>query len=114
MNKSRFTPAKDYKANRLQTGVLQLSARTHLVVDETVLETGQLDTNGTVQSYLVVIRYSHTWWCYGTVIPGGAIVQSYLVMLQYGTVIPGGAMVQSYLVGLACIVQSYLWLCPVW
>lgn len=47
MNSLKFLPRKDYIANRLTTGILQLSDRTHLVVDETALQPGQLDTKGT-------------------------------------------------------------------
>ncbi|KFO70904.1 Mini-chromosome maintenance complex-binding protein [Cuculus canorus] len=46
MNHSRFNPHKDYAANRLVSGVLQLASNTSLVVDETQLEQGQLDTTG--------------------------------------------------------------------
>ncbi|XP_070539996.1 mini-chromosome maintenance complex-binding protein-like [Ptychodera flava] len=46
MNTLKFIPRKDYTANRLCSGLLQLSERTHLVVDETALQPGQLDTNG--------------------------------------------------------------------
>ncbi|NXV78608.1 MCMBP protein, partial [Atlantisia rogersi] len=46
MNQSRFIPHKDYAANRLVSGVLQLASNTSLVVDETQLEQGQLDTTG--------------------------------------------------------------------
>ncbi|NWS18776.1 MCMBP protein, partial [Pachyramphus minor] len=46
MNHSRLIPHKDYAANRLVTGVLQLASNTSLVVDETQLEQGQLDTTG--------------------------------------------------------------------
>ncbi|NXJ63139.1 MCMBP protein, partial [Rostratula benghalensis] len=46
MNRSRFIPHKDYAANRLVSGVLQLASNTSLVVDETQLEQGQLDTTG--------------------------------------------------------------------
>ncbi|XP_069823845.1 mini-chromosome maintenance complex-binding protein [Dendropsophus ebraccatus] len=46
MNTTRFIPCKDYSANRLVSGVLQLPSHTLLVVDETVLEQGQLDTAG--------------------------------------------------------------------
>ncbi|KFP18174.1 Mini-chromosome maintenance complex-binding protein, partial [Egretta garzetta] len=46
MNNSRFIPHKDYAANRLVSGVLQLASNTSLVVDETQLEQGQLDTTG--------------------------------------------------------------------
>ncbi|XP_033610170.1 mini-chromosome maintenance complex-binding protein isoform X3 [Cryptotermes secundus] len=46
LNKCTFTPKKDYDANRLVSGILQLSTQTHLVLDETCLEPGQLDSNG--------------------------------------------------------------------
>ncbi|NWR76053.1 MCMBP protein, partial [Centropus unirufus] len=46
MNHLRFNPRKDYAANRLLSGVLQLASNTSLVVDETQLEQGQLDTTG--------------------------------------------------------------------
>ncbi|CAM4583757.1 unnamed protein product [Lepidochelys olivacea] len=46
MNHSRFIPHKDYTANRLVSGVLQLASNTSLVIDETLLEQGQLDTTG--------------------------------------------------------------------
>ncbi|XP_061220236.1 mini-chromosome maintenance complex-binding protein [Neopsephotus bourkii] len=46
MNHARFIPHKDYTANRLVSGVLQLASNTSLVVDETQLEQGQLDTKG--------------------------------------------------------------------
>lgn len=46
MNTKRFIPCKDYSANRLVSGLLQLPSHTLLVVDETVLEQGQLDTAG--------------------------------------------------------------------
>lgn len=46
INKQNFVPRKDYKLNRLQMGILQMCARTHLVVDETALEPGHLDANG--------------------------------------------------------------------
>lgn len=46
MNSLRFIPKKDYAANRLVSGVLQLGRNTSLFVDETVLEQGQLDTTG--------------------------------------------------------------------
>lgn len=46
MNKLKFTPRKDYIANRLTSGILQLCPQTHLVVDETALQPGQLDTAG--------------------------------------------------------------------
>jgi hypothetical protein len=37
---------KDYDDNRLVSGILQLSSHTHLVLDETCLEPGKLDSNG--------------------------------------------------------------------
>ncbi|XP_060083565.1 mini-chromosome maintenance complex-binding protein-like [Ylistrum balloti] len=46
MNKIRLCPQKDYTANRLQSGALQLGADTSLILDETVLQAGQLDANG--------------------------------------------------------------------
>ncbi|XP_068113960.1 mini-chromosome maintenance complex-binding protein isoform X2 [Hyperolius riggenbachi] len=46
MNNLRFIPRKDYTANRLVSGILQLSSNTSLMVDETVLQQGQLDANG--------------------------------------------------------------------
>ncbi|KAF4791181.1 minichromosome maintenance complex binding protein [Turdus rufiventris] len=46
MNQSRFIPRKDYTANRLLSGLLQLASNTSLVIDETQLEQGQLDTAG--------------------------------------------------------------------
>ncbi|XP_061491813.1 mini-chromosome maintenance complex-binding protein isoform X1 [Rhineura floridana] len=46
MNCLRFKPHKDYTANRLVSGVLQLASNTSLVIDETLLEQGQLDTRG--------------------------------------------------------------------
>ena len=46
MNHLRFIPHKDYAANRLVSGLLQLPSNTSLVIDETLLEQGQLDTPG--------------------------------------------------------------------
>jgi len=46
MNGCQFTPKKDYTTNRLRTGLLQLSAGTHLLLDETAMQPGQLDSNG--------------------------------------------------------------------
>lgn len=47
MNQLKFIPHKDYTANRLVSGLLQLPNNTSLVIDETLLEQGQLDTSGT-------------------------------------------------------------------
>ncbi|XP_074502870.1 mini-chromosome maintenance complex-binding protein isoform X1 [Sebastes fasciatus] len=46
MNQIRFVPKKDYVANRLVSGALQLARNTSLFLDETQLEQGQLDTAG--------------------------------------------------------------------
>ena len=46
MNKLSFAPRKDYKANRLTSGILQLADQTNLVLDEIALQPGQLDVNG--------------------------------------------------------------------
>ncbi|XP_040905500.1 mini-chromosome maintenance complex-binding protein [Toxotes jaculatrix] len=46
MNQMRLVPKKDYVANRLVSGALQLARNTSLYLDETQLEQGQLDTTG--------------------------------------------------------------------
>ncbi|XP_062570904.1 mini-chromosome maintenance complex-binding protein-like [Saccostrea cucullata] len=46
MNNLRLCPEKDYTANRLKSGVLQLSADTSLIIDETQLQPGQLEAVG--------------------------------------------------------------------
>lgn len=46
MNQMRMVPKKDYVANRLVSGALQLAKHTSLFLDETQLEQGQLDTTG--------------------------------------------------------------------
>ncbi|XP_071769320.1 mini-chromosome maintenance complex-binding protein [Centroberyx gerrardi] len=46
MNRLRLVPKKDYVANRLVSGALQLARNTSLFLDETQLEQGQLDTTG--------------------------------------------------------------------
>ncbi|XP_048863655.1 mini-chromosome maintenance complex-binding protein [Brienomyrus brachyistius] len=46
MNGLHFTPQKDYTANRLRSGILQLSPNTLLFLDETQLQQGQLDAAG--------------------------------------------------------------------
>lgn len=45
-NTKTFVPKKDYKTNRLQPGVLQLPKFSHLVLDETKLDSGRLETSG--------------------------------------------------------------------
>jgi hypothetical protein len=51
MNSLRLSPSKDYEANRLRSGQLQLSAGTHLLLDETALVNGQLDVQGLCYVY---------------------------------------------------------------
>ncbi|KAJ8418223.1 hypothetical protein AAFF_G00139320 [Aldrovandia affinis] len=46
MNSLRFVPRKDYTANRLVSGILQLGQNTSLFLDETLLEQGQLGPEG--------------------------------------------------------------------
>ncbi|KAK6293405.1 hypothetical protein J4Q44_G00357310 [Coregonus suidteri] len=46
MNSLRLVPKKDYVANRLVSGALQLARNTSLFLDETQLEQGQLDSSG--------------------------------------------------------------------
>ncbi|XP_077352548.1 mini-chromosome maintenance complex-binding protein isoform X1 [Festucalex cinctus] len=46
MNLMRMVPKKDYLANRLVSGALQLAKNTSLFLDETQLEQGQLDATG--------------------------------------------------------------------
>lgn len=46
MNQMRLGPKKDYVANRLVSGALQLARNTSLFLDETQLEQGQLDATG--------------------------------------------------------------------
>jgi len=46
MNARLFTPRKDYSTNRLHAGLLQLSAGTHLIIDETAMQPGQLNSSG--------------------------------------------------------------------
>jgi len=46
LDKSSFTPKKDFEANRLVSGTLQLPPATHLWLDETVMTDGQLTAPG--------------------------------------------------------------------
>lgn len=45
-NKLSFFPKKDHHANRLISGLLQLSKHTHLILDETKMNQGQLTPEG--------------------------------------------------------------------
>ena len=42
LNGKPFVPKKDYDANRLVSGLLQLSTNTQLIIDETAMENGQV------------------------------------------------------------------------
>ena len=46
LNKATFVPKKDYASNRLTSGLLQLSQGTHLILDETKMNNGQLNQEG--------------------------------------------------------------------
>lgn len=46
LNTTQFNPKKDFKTNRLTSGLLQLAPHTHLMIDETRLATGQLQSAG--------------------------------------------------------------------
>ncbi|CAI6363991.1 unnamed protein product [Macrosiphum euphorbiae] len=46
MNNMDMIPRKSYTSNRMETGFLQLSDRTHLVVDETDLQPGNFNSKG--------------------------------------------------------------------
>ena len=46
LNSHTFVPKKDYNINRLESGILQLSSGTHLLIDETVMNNGQLNPEG--------------------------------------------------------------------
>ena len=55
LNGRWFTPKKDYATNRLRAGLLQLSAQTELVVDETAMQPGQLDANGICVTFVSAV-----------------------------------------------------------
>ncbi|KAJ9175971.1 hypothetical protein P3X46_014466 [Hevea brasiliensis] len=46
LSRSSLAPKKDYQTNRLIPGVLQLAEGSHLIIDETQLETGTLNSVG--------------------------------------------------------------------
>uniref|UniRef100_A0A8D8YNC6 Mini-chromosome maintenance complex-binding protein n=1 Tax=Cacopsylla melanoneura TaxID=428564 RepID=A0A8D8YNC6_9HEMI len=46
LNETTMIPKKDYSTNRLQSGLLQLSPSTYLILDETHLQPGQLNHTG--------------------------------------------------------------------
>ena len=59
LNKSNLIPNKDYNKDRLITGMLQLPNNFNLVVDETVLNTGELTAKGllNINSIKDIIRW---------------------------------------------------------
>ncbi|XP_058465034.1 mini-chromosome maintenance complex-binding protein [Malaya genurostris] len=58
MNTIQFVPKKDYTTNKLTSGLLQLAPHTHLLLDETRLQTGKLEASGVeaVQSIAHLIK----------------------------------------------------------
>ncbi|XP_068618348.1 mini-chromosome maintenance complex-binding protein [Battus philenor] len=46
LNTMALLPKKDYDCNRLTSGILQLTKHTHLILDETKMEQGRLDSSG--------------------------------------------------------------------
>lgn len=46
LNSLRFAPAKDIDTNRLDPGILQLPSGTYVIIDETVMTTGKLESSG--------------------------------------------------------------------
>ncbi|KAF8394837.1 hypothetical protein HHK36_018774 [Tetracentron sinense] len=53
LNSASLAPRKDYEANRLVTGVLQLADGTHLTIDETRLNAGMLNSVGVENARLL-------------------------------------------------------------
>ncbi|KAK6328903.1 hypothetical protein J4Q44_G00008810 [Coregonus suidteri] len=51
MNSLHLVPKKDYVANRLVSGALQLARNTSLFLDETQLEQGHLNTSGNYRTH---------------------------------------------------------------
>ena len=61
LNKEKFIPLKDYQNNKLQPGLLQLPIGTHMLIDETAMQTGQLAAEG-VQNLTTIgelIKWQH-------------------------------------------------------
>jgi hypothetical protein len=48
LNKCNMIPNKDYNKNKLISGMLQLPRNFNLIIDETVLNTGQLTQKGLI------------------------------------------------------------------
>lgn len=59
LNSLEFIPKKDYESNRLTSGLLQLSENTCLVIDETQMNPGQLNSAGlkSVQAISNIIKH---------------------------------------------------------
>ncbi|KAL5075334.1 hypothetical protein RYX36_014318 [Vicia faba] len=53
LNTASLAPKKNYDKNRLETGVLQLAEGSHLIVDETQLEAGTLNSVGVENASLL-------------------------------------------------------------
>ncbi|RDX71252.1 Mini-chromosome maintenance complex-binding protein, partial [Mucuna pruriens] len=53
LNTASLVPKKNYDTNRLETGVLQLAEGSHLIVDETKLEAGTLNSIGVENTRLL-------------------------------------------------------------
>ncbi|KAK9167966.1 hypothetical protein Syun_000106 [Stephania yunnanensis] len=53
LNSVSLAPRKDYKTNRLVTGVLQMAEGTHLTIDETHLDSGILNSTGVSNTRLL-------------------------------------------------------------
>ncbi|KAF3433282.1 hypothetical protein FNV43_RR24384 [Rhamnella rubrinervis] len=53
LNTASLAPRKDYETNRLTTGVLQLAEGTHLMIDETQLQSGTLNSVGVENARLL-------------------------------------------------------------
>ncbi|GMY08375.1 mini-chromosome maintenance complex-binding protein [Fagus crenata] len=53
LNSASLAPKKDYETNRLITGVLQLAEGSHLIIDETQLESGTLNSVGVENATLL-------------------------------------------------------------
>lgn len=51
--KLNFVPKKDYNANKLHSGILQLCSGTELIVDETALSEGKIDDKGLILNFIV-------------------------------------------------------------
>ncbi|KAK1570503.1 hypothetical protein Q3G72_002880 [Acer saccharum] len=53
LNTASLAPKKEYQTNRLVPGVLQLAEGSHLIIDETKLEAGTLNSNGVENTRLL-------------------------------------------------------------